>query len=279
MIAMIMCYEEFEARLNACITSVSHGKDFCYELLVTVVSNPCRYTGLFRLSNVKDKLIQNVTQSREIKFGDFVEDIITEYISHMGYTNLPKNIGNDAEGNALNADQVFTLGNTVYLIEQKIRDDHDSTKKRGQFANFQKKYILLKNQFNGYQINATMWFVDKNLIKNRKYYEECAKSETASGITINIFYGSELFSALFHRPDVWEEFTGHLLRNKQERSQELLTIPDFDTSEEMQEALRTLKIQKPRLFDKLISEDPVYIQLRAELFPTGYNLERVRLQE
>lgn len=112
--------------------------------MVTVVKNPNRYTGIFRLSNAKTKLIQNVTQSREIKFGDFMEEI-------------------------------------------------------------------------------------------------CA----------------------------------YLLKNKQERSNEILYIPDFDTSEEIFLALKKLKRCEPTLYRKLISNTPAYAQLRNELFPTKYNLNRV----
>ena len=116
-------YADFVSRLNA---KVKSDEDFYVELLKTVIKSPHRYTGIFRLTNAKTKLIQNVTQSREIKFGDFMEEIVTEYIALMGYHNLDKNIGNDDAGNALSADQVFKKGNGIYLIEQKIRDDHDS---------------------------------------------------------------------------------------------------------------------------------------------------------
>ena len=124
-----MEYSQFIHKLEDRITT---DDNFNYELLKTVIKNPKRYTGIFRLSNAKTKLIQNVTQSREIKFGDFMEDIVTDYIAIMGYTNLDKNIGNDEGGNALSADQVFKkeTENTVYLIEQKIRDDHSSSCKK-----------------------------------------------------------------------------------------------------------------------------------------------------
>lgn len=269
---MVKSYEYFVDKLNRKIKS---DDDFNFELLCTVVSNPNRYTGIFRLSNAKTKLIQNVTQSREIKFGDFMEDIVTEYISDMGYINLNKSIGNDEDGNALSADQVFKKDNVVYLIEQKIRDDHDSTKKRGQYQNFRKKYLLLKHQFPNCKINASMWFIDNSLVKNKRYYTDEALAETIDGININIFYGGDLFSNLFNRNDVWEEITSYLKRNKSERSDEILSIPEFDTSKEMLDALRRLKREKRTLYDKLISNKPEYVQLRAELFPTGENLNSI----
>lgn len=107
------------------------GEDLNYQILKTVIENPQRYIGIFRVTSAKTKLIQNITQSCEIKFGDFIENILTEYIADMGYENLDKNLGKDEEGNELSADQVFKNGRNVVLIEQKIRDDHDSTKKRG----------------------------------------------------------------------------------------------------------------------------------------------------
>ena len=123
---MILSYASFMDKLNKKIKS---GDDFYLELLETVIDNPSRYCGLFRLSNAKTKLIQNVTQSKEIKFGDFMEDIVTDYLSLIGYENKTKDLGFDENGDRLNADQVFSKGNTIYLVEQKIRDDHDSTKK------------------------------------------------------------------------------------------------------------------------------------------------------
>lgn len=266
---MSISYDNFTAKLNERIKS---DEVFYYDLLITVINNPSRYTGFFRLSNAKTKLIQNVTQSREIKFGDFMEEIVTDYIEQMGYTNLNKNIGTDDEGNDLSADQVFKLGDKVYLIEQKIRDDHDSTKKRGQYENFRKKYLLLKRQYPRCTIDASMWFIDDSLKKNKKYYKGRAAAETTTGIDIHILYGIELFEEVFNRVDVWEELCSYLARNKRERSEEILTVPDFDTSEEMLQALKKLKQEEPKIFKKLLSNKPQYIQLRNELFPTGKNL-------
>ena len=56
------------------------------------------------------------------------------------------------------------------MIEQKIRDDHDSTKKRGQFVNFVKKIKYLKQEYPTNKISASMWFVDNSLMKNKRYY-------------------------------------------------------------------------------------------------------------
>lgn len=267
-----MTYEHF---IEVLAKKIKNDDDFYYNLLETVVKNPNRYTGIFRLSNAKTKLMQNATQSREIKFGDFMEEIVTEYIADMGYANLDKHIGTDEDGNALSADQVFEKGDTVYLIEQKIRDDHDSTKKRGQYENFYKKYLLLSKRYKDHKINATMWFIDDSLVKNRNYYRQQAQLNKLPNVTINILFGGELFTQIFNRRDIWEEMCSYLSRNKQERSGEILYIPDFDTSDEILMALQKLRKDESSLFRKLMSSNPTYTQLRKELFPTGYNFERM----
>ena len=226
-------YDNFTRELNERIKS---DDEFFYELLITVIKNPQRYTGIFRVSNARTKLIQNVTQSREIKFGDFMEDIITQYISGMGCKNLSKKISDELE-----ADQLFMMNEKICLIEQKIRDDHDSTKKRGQYDNFRRKYMALKEKYSGHEIIAVMWFIDDSLKKNRRYYTERAESEALQDISIHIIYGGELFTVIFRRPDVWGEICAHLSRNKSERSREILIVPDFDTSPKILTALRRLK--------------------------------------
>lgn len=273
---MLISYDDFKRKLDE---KIKCDDDFYYELLTTVIDNPERYTGIFRISNVKTKLIQNVTQSREIKFGDFMEEIVTEYLGLIGCENQEKDIRDD-KGNVLKTDQYFIYDDTVFLIEQKIRDDHDSSKKDGQYDNFQKKYALLKRLHPDKPINATMWFVDNSLTKNKKYYEDRIDKENLADIRISIKYGEELFNDIIKRPDVWEEICDHLERNKKERSREELKIPDFDTDDEIYRALVRLKKEKPRTFSSLIGETkvgqrPKYVQLRKELFPTERNFKRI----
>lgn len=264
-----MQYDEFKQKLQGRV----FGDDLNYDILRTVLKNPERYIGLFRVTNAKTKLIQNLTQSCEIKFGDFLEEVLTQYISDMGYQILPKNIGYDEEGNSLSADQVFIKDSQIYLIEQKVRDDHDSTKKRGQYLNFIKKIRALKNQYPNQKIIAGMWFTDSSLIKNKKYYQENIETNTDDLLTLHLWYGQEIFSQLFMRMDVWEELISHLKKNKSERSKDILSVPDFDDSDEIRLALQRLKVNEPSLIRNLLSNKDKFVELRKELFPTGKNLQ------
>lgn len=120
-----------------------------------------------------------------------------------------------------------------------------------------------------------MWFIDDSFKKNRNYYIKEASKENTYNIETSVIYGGALFLKLFNRIDVWEEICSYLLKNKLNRNNDTLNIPDFDTSDEILKALKTLKACNPKLYGKLISDIPEYIQLRRELFPTGKNLKLV----
>lgn len=267
---MILSYASFMDKLNKKIKS---GDDFYLELLETVIDNPSRYCGLFRLSNAKTKLIQNVTQSKEIKFGDFMEDIVTDYLSLIGYENKTKDLGFDENGDRLNADQVFAKGNTIYLVEQKIRDDHDSTKKRGQFANFDKKVKLIRKQHPGMHLVASMWFIDDGLVKNKNYYQQEMRNSCYPDTELHLFYGGEFFDTLDNGKAVWKEIISYLEQNRMDNSNEIFTIPDFGTSEEIYNALLHLS---GKYWSKLLSKNSKYDLLRKEMFSSGDNLEKAR---
>lgn len=249
------------------------GEDLNYQILKTVIENPQRYIGIFRVTSAKTKLIQNITQSCEIKFGDFIENILTEYLSDMGYKNLNKDLGKDEDGNSLSADQVFQHGKNVVLIEQKIRDDHDSTKKRGQYANFVKKIKKLKKMYPTVKIHGIMWFSDDLLKKNKKYYQEEIENNTDLTVELNVFYGKELFSEYFKKLDCWNELVQHLTQYRTEECKKILSVPDLDTSIEMRKILMKMKQKEPKLIRKLLSDKDEYKKLRAEFFPTERNLK------
>ena len=79
----IIEYEEFVNELKQTVY-----KNAKSDLLNKVADNPDRYIGIFRPTSPELKLIQNITQSHEISFGDFIEDIMTLYLGHY-YKNLP----------------------------------------------------------------------------------------------------------------------------------------------------------------------------------------------
>ena len=108
------------------------------KLIEKVAMNPERYVGVFRPTKPQAKLAQNLLQSHEVRFGDALEYLIREIILSFGFSNLHLELKTD-DGEILSLDQYFTDGKHYFFVEQKIRDDHDSTKKRGQIKNFEAK--------------------------------------------------------------------------------------------------------------------------------------------
>ena len=68
------------------------------KLLTLIATNPERYVGIFRATTPKAKLIQNLSQSLEIKFGDVTEQIIELFFKKSGYKIHNKKIHNQKNG-------------------------------------------------------------------------------------------------------------------------------------------------------------------------------------
>jgi hypothetical protein len=138
-------------------------------VLEALAESPQRFTGIFRASTPREKLIQYVIQSREIKFGDAFEEVISEILSRSGYSALPKTLEAEGEGK-LACDLLFESPDrlSILLVEQKMRDDHDSTKRNGQFQNFERKVKAVCNQYSGFKLHAIMYFVDPKQAKKQK---------------------------------------------------------------------------------------------------------------
>lgn len=266
---MIISYEEFISMISE---KVKESKELYDQILDNVIENPQRYCGLFRLSNAKNKLIQNLTQSREIKLGDLLEDMVTTYLeSKVGFYNLDKKLSNTNHTQRYMADQLFKKDDNIYLVEQKIRDDHDSTKKRGQYENFEFKLELLKQQHVENNVVGIMWFIDDSLNKNSNYYRTKMNSKN-DGISRYLFYGGELFNYLGIQ-DIWREIIDNLTLFRSNLDPNVIFIPDFGTSDEIYNALLRLSNAK---WNKLTSNQEIYRKLREELFSGGNNLARAR---
>jgi len=187
-------------------------------LLENIADYPERYIGLFRPTKPKAKIIQNLLQSHEIRFGDAIEELLKAILSEMGFSSLPERINNDA-GEMLSIDQYFTDGKIYYFIEQKIRDDHDSTKKRGQIRNFETKLEIL-SRVHPNQLVGIMYFIDPDFKKNKNYYhQQLATLSDFYHVPLHLFYGPEFYRFISHL-DLWDELIGWLERWKSE-------LPDF----------------------------------------------------
>lgn len=151
------------------------------------------------------------------------------------------------------------------MIEQKIRDDHDSTKKRGQFVNFVKKIKYLKQEYPTNKISASMWFVDNSLMKNKRYYLNMMETEKAKlQVELNLFYGDELFIYL-DQMSIWDEMITYLFEWKQKVDNDIDLNFEKDWEETKKEIYEFVSKEN---WGKLVNNNKVVDQIFPILFPT-----------
>lgn len=259
---MILTYEKFNDIFNREIFEKSKSK-----LLENISNNPSRYIGLFRPTKPKGKILQNLLQSHEIRMGNAFEELLGEYLKMDGFTELPKSY--TYKENKLEIDQCFKKGGKVYLIEQKIRDDHDSSKKRGQIQNFEDKIGVMINNYEESSLIVIFYFIDPDMDKNKKYYgSEISKLRSSYNIQVELFYGSELFNFIGNI-DAWNEILEYLERWKEQ----IPDIPEINFDIEAEKNFEEIKDLSPRVYRKLFSDDKIFDQIILTIFPEKKTLQ------
>lgn len=225
---------------------------------------------------LKTKLIQNITQSHEIRFGDALEFLFEKYFEAKGFTLYPKRFRNN-ENREYSIDQLFGKENTLFMIEQKVRDDHDSTKKVGQFNNFENKYYELTQQYPDHTIIPIMWFIDNSLRKNRRYYQsEMEKMADDYGCQNYLFYGDEIFAEnggiQDFSIDIWTEVLEYL----QIWKNTLPDMPEVNFDLNANQVFEEIKDLQPNIFRRIFGNQEVVEQIFPIIFPTGETLHLLK---
>ena len=262
---MILEYDYFKDSFNSKLFEDSYS-----DLLRKITENPERYIGLFRPTKPKTKLIQNITQSHEIRFGDALEFIFERYFEASGFVLHEKRFRTD-DNTELSIDQLFSMGDKLYMIEQKVRDDHDSTKKVGQFDNFENKYFALTQRYDDFEIIPIMWFIDDSLVKNRRYYLDRMDSMAHDyKCHPKLFYGNSMFLETEDFDEaIWDEMLDYLEKWKN-------TLPDmpeinFDSNAEI--VFEEIKDLPPIIYRKLLNNNEILKQIFPIIFPEGIVLQ------
>ncbi len=251
---LIMDYSKFESIFNKEIFEQSKPK-----LLETIAREPNRYIGLFRPTKPKGKLLQNLLQSHEIRMGNAFEVLLEVYFRISGYSILQNKFNNEK----LDIDQCFKNNGTIYFIEQKMRDDHDSSKKRGQIDNFEKKLNLMIKNYQNEKLIGMFYFIDPDLRKNENYYEsELSKMKTDYNIDLYLFYGKELFEFM-NITDVWYEILEYLKNWKDS----IPDLPELNFDLEPEQTFNEIKDLSPAIFRKLFENQEVFNDIVLTLFP------------
>jgi len=260
-----MDYSKFKQILNKHIFEEEK-----IELLKKIADYPERFIGLFRPSKPGTKILQNLLQSHEIRFGNALEEVIEEILKDLGYIILPKSI-TTADGKELSIDQFFKDKNgNIYFIEQKVRDDHDSSKKEGQIQNFEKKLEEIYKRYSNNNITGIMYFIDPDFMKNRNFYEKKLR-ELSNSYKVNtyLFYGKELFEFL-NAGQYWEDLLNWLKQWKEE----LPEIPEIDFDKEPEKSFKEIKELETKYWKKLLQNDKLWEEgIMQTIFRNGKTLK------
>lgn len=252
-----MKYIKFKSIFNEIIFEKSK-----VDLITKVAKYPQRYIGLFRPIKPKAKLLQNLLQSHEIRFGDAFEKLIEQYLKELGYEILDKSF-NYRNGNKLNVDQFFKNDDFYFFVEQKVRDDHDSTKKRGQISNFEKKLETIISIYGDYNLKGFFYFIDPDLEKNKNFYkDELEKMSVDYGVELYICYGKEFFT-LIDESNTWNEIIQYLKRWRNE----LPDTPEINFDKEPEHSFEEIKDLSPSIYRKLFDNEELYKEIVLTIFP------------
>jgi hypothetical protein len=257
-----MNYEKFCAILNKHIFEGERK-----ELLRRIADKPERFIGLFRPTKPGAKILQHLLQSHEIRMGDALEEIIEGILKDFGFKVISKSMENE-KGEQLSLDQYFTDGKVYYFIEQKVRDDHDSTKKRGQISNFETKLEILHKK-HGSALAGFMYFIDPDLSKNKNYYlQELRRLEEFYGVKLLLLYGKELFDYL-QQPDVWDNMLSWLKQWKDN----LPELPEINFDIAPKESFEEIKNLELRNWRKILENETLWDEgIMRAIFREGTTL-------
>lgn len=254
-----MDYQEVETLLNREVFGNSKS-----DLLIKLATYPERYIGLFRPSKPQGKILQNLLQSHEIRFGDTMEKIFEKYFQLAEFEILTNDFNGNVEDHSLRLDFYMKRNGSTYFIEQKIRDDHDSTKKRGQVRNFNEKLDLIIEKRGDTNLIAILFFVDPSFKKNKNFYDDhVTKVKADYEIQAYTCYGSELFDLLSIN-DKWDELLDHLRQWKSN----ILDIPEINFESDINDTLVQFSNLKPKDYLGLFST-PELKEFLHVLFPNG----------
>ncbi len=174
----------------------------------------------FSIFSGQNKIAQTVLQSMEIDYGNFLEGLINIIINNKhGVTKLPRNIKSGGKKNEI--DSHFLFDDEEYIIEIKKRDNHDSTKWKGQIINLHDKVCHCTHE----KKRAVILFIDDSYKKKHyKNYNDWWSENSTTNTRLDIYYGKQFFDEQdFLDENDWEVFYDY--------SQRAIATANFHISE------------------------------------------------
>lgn len=186
----------------------------------------------FSLFEGIQKITHSTLVSLDIKFGYFLEDLFNAILySKDGVKQLDRNVKIDNK--KFDYDSHFEYKGVNYILEIKKRDNHDSTKWKGQLENLIEKFNLSDNT----KKRAIIYFIDSTYgVKNKnKYLQEWENYFNDINETpLDILYGEEIFDNEILDSDDWNSFkfySNQASQKVREFVENMLTNTDVDKSD------------------------------------------------
>jgi hypothetical protein len=144
-----------------------------------------------------------------------------------------------------------------------MRNDHDSSKKRGQLENFEKKLNLMIKKYGDKNLTGIFYFIDPDLRKNENYYQsELSKMKRDYKIELYLFYGKELFEFI-KNPNIWDEILDYLKKWKNS----IPDLPELNFDLEPEQTFNEIKDLSPSIFRRLFENNEIFNDIVLTLFP------------
>jgi len=169
----------------------------------------------------------------------------------------------------LKIDQLIQKDNQILFIEQKIRDDHDSSKKREQIANFEKKLEAISNQYAENEIKGFFYFIDPSLVKNKNFYvNELAKLEQAYEVRLSVSYGKELFDDI-GLPNMWN----NIILNLEKWRETIPDLPEINFDLNPENSFNEIKNLPLNVYRRIFDDQRITEQILPIIFPAAKTLQ------
>lgn len=185
--------------------------NFIESTIKKLADNPERLVGVLHANTFELGSIVSFGISRNNSFGNAIESVFREIVtSKKGWISKPTHYNLSdyklttkipARKKILAVDQVFSYNDTVLFIEQKIRDDHDTSKWVGQWNNFELKLKVLTEIYKEKSVIGVMWMIDNNFHRNEDNYRSKMKSLNDSLRNSAILCYGEEIDNIFNKID------------------------------------------------------------------------------
>lgn len=204
-----MNYKEFKKIGNKWINS----KIIDEYILKKITENHEVLTSDFNILNPRENMLKSLNQSLEIKMGYILEDVMISLFKESKFKIYESKLITDFN-EKLNVDAVIGNKNLIYVIEFKKRDNHDSTKYRGQLDNLIKKTKEINFKYKNKKIISIIAFFDETYGRKNynAYFKRWVENPYNKNNQLRIMYQKEVFDYFFNKSSnkIYNQFLSNM---------------------------------------------------------------------